>query len=107
MTIKEKIEVMQAAASGKLVQWRYSCTNDKWQDASAPLWNWHSCDYRVKPEPKINWFVVRNNGTQAHCVPYERKDYADQFADDCNKPGKGIGHESYRPYTVTSFEVKE
>lgn len=60
-TIKEMIEVMQAAAEGKTIEWKPedpNFDNVGWREGKMG-WNWIDCDYRVKPEPKYRpWKTV-------------------------------------------------
>ena len=49
-TTKEKIEIMQAYERGEQIQ-IYNYTFNEWQDAGeAPLWDWITFDYRIKPK---------------------------------------------------------
>lgn len=51
-TLKEKIEVMQAALAGKEIEIE-DYGQENWQLARCPLkWNWQVFDYRIKPENK-------------------------------------------------------
>ena len=51
-TLKEKIEVMQAALAGKEIEIE-DYGQENWQLARCPLkWNWQVFNYRVKPENK-------------------------------------------------------
>lgn len=54
MTTKEKIEVMQAYADGKKIQYRRKFCKDwlDWGGEVEPAWNWSDSQYRVKPEEK-------------------------------------------------------
>ena len=58
-TLKEKIEVMQAALDGKEVE--YDHGNGFWESCS-PTWDWASWDYRIKPEPMECWVNVYPEG---------------------------------------------
>lgn len=64
-TLKEKIEVMQAALYGKEVQFFNS--SGEWQDLEdeEPLWDWDQFDYRIKPTPLEFWVNVHANLTHA------------------------------------------
>jgi hypothetical protein len=55
--VKYKIEVMQAYAEGKEIQWICKLTDEEWEDCPNPGFNWARNDYRVKPaeKPSINW----------------------------------------------------
>jgi hypothetical protein len=59
-SLKEKIEVMQAALDGKEIE--ASEKNGKWAEASAPNWDWHIYDYRIKPEPREFFVNVYGDG---------------------------------------------
>lgn len=49
---KQKVKVMAAYAEGKAIQYRQkNSSSHKWLDVDAPIWDWSSLDYRVKPEP--------------------------------------------------------
>ncbi len=45
-------EVMAAYADGQAIQYRQkNASSHKWLDVDAPIWDWSSLDYRVKPVP--------------------------------------------------------
>ena len=51
MTLREKIEVMEAFERGEEIQvdkGRYAC----WALTKEPSWNWSENNYRIKPKPK-------------------------------------------------------
>lgn len=50
MTPDEMIAVIQAHQRGEEIQFRVDSVC-KWQDTDNPLWNFDTCEYRVKPEP--------------------------------------------------------
>lgn len=50
MTTKEKIEVMQAYENGEQIEGTPKYTNE-WCELDEPVWDWDSCDYRIKPKP--------------------------------------------------------
>lgn len=53
MTIQEKIEVMQAFADGKQIQFKPKTYEHDWIDSKNPDWDWLDKDYRIKPEPEV------------------------------------------------------
>lgn len=58
MTTKEKIEVMNAYAEGKKIQFRTPGDHDwlDWTCPDEPKWNWGGCDYRIKPNgEEMDW----------------------------------------------------
>ena len=53
MTLREKIECMQAFERGEYVEVRTDKTvAGQWGVAIDPLWDWNNNDYRIKPKPK-------------------------------------------------------
>ncbi len=53
MTLREKIEVMQAFERGEEIE--YNMLNSDfidWDIATQPTFNWQAYDYRIKPKPK-------------------------------------------------------
>ncbi len=55
MTTKEMIEVMQAYERGEQIEYRENPDRyhnlDEWEYADAPVWDWYSYEYRIKPQP--------------------------------------------------------
>lgn len=52
MTIRQKIEVMEAFERGEEIEACYEgCKH--WGVTHTPLWNWQDHDYRIKPKPKL------------------------------------------------------
>lgn len=76
MTTKEKIEVMQAYLDGKQIQSkmkkpRYSEEAGwaDWISHKQPVWDFWSCEYRIKPKPRIpieEWRVLYKDGSWSH-----------------------------------------
>lgn len=52
MTLREKIEVMEAFERGEKVEYRRDRLNDMWFTAEFPAWNWKEFEYRIKPKQK-------------------------------------------------------
>ena len=50
MTLREKIEVMEAFERGEEIELK-NCDND-WIVYDSPSWDWVNNDYRIKPKPK-------------------------------------------------------
>lgn len=59
-TLKEKIEVMQAALDGKDIE--YTPHKDYWEIDPSPSFNWDRFNYRIKPEPMEFWVNVYEGG---------------------------------------------
>ena len=51
MTLREKIEVMQAFERGEEIEVSY-VKQAKWTDISNPDWSWGAYNYRIKHKPK-------------------------------------------------------
>ena len=60
MTHDEMIAVIQAHKDGKTIQVRGK-GRPKWHDRTRPSWDFDSCDYRVKPEPRVAYFAEYTN----------------------------------------------
>ena len=64
MTLREKIEVMEAFERGEEIEHR-DRLNDMWFDSSFPDWSWKEFEYRIKPKPKqkvtIEKWLVKSN----------------------------------------------
>ena len=58
-TTAEMIAVMQAYEDGKVIEYwdNYPPT---WKMATKPSWDWHTTDYRVKPEPEYIPFTFED-----------------------------------------------
>lgn len=67
MTDQEIIEVVQAHAAGKTIQYRNKRCSKRWDDCANndPSWDFMLTDYRVKPEPCTIWVVTYNDGSMA------------------------------------------
>lgn len=80
--LKAAAAVMLAAADGKQIEWRHS---PKLRDSTwAPIgfvedaaWNFHSYEYRVKPEPKKLYGVFNKRGELV--TSWEDREDADRF----------------------------
>ena len=64
MTLREKIEVMQAFERGEEIEVSY-VEQDKWTKISNPDWSWGAYNYRIKPKSKQNitiekWLIKSN-----------------------------------------------
>ena len=51
MTLREKIQTMEAFERGEEVEHR-DRLNDMWFASNFPAWNWKEFEYRIKPKPK-------------------------------------------------------
>lgn len=72
-TLKEKIEVMQAALERKEIELN-SPTIDNWKqvnyDNQDIVWDWFKYDYRVKPEPMEFWVSIFDSGSTIISATY-------------------------------------
>jgi len=71
-SLKEKIEVMQAALDGKEIE-RNTGTNNGWQPEPDPDWSWDCWDYRIKPEPMEFWINVYVDGEEGVFTHYSEE----------------------------------
>lgn len=60
-TLKEKIEVMQAAEDGAKIESSW-VGEFREVDLKNLLWNWEEADYRIKPKPIEFWVNVYESG---------------------------------------------
>ena len=51
MTLREKIEVMEAFERGEVIEYIPEYTNE-WIETQTPEFDWRKCTYRIKPKPK-------------------------------------------------------
>ena len=86
-TLKEKIEVMQAALDGEEIE----CIvlgkpQDKWEEiryTTSLVWDWLHEDYRIKPKPLEFWVnVCHRSNFVSH---YSRQDAINATCPDCIK----------------------
>jgi len=52
---KRRAEVMLAFADGSPIEWRIADGGFEWHEGDTPIWNWSEFDYRVNPNPVVNW----------------------------------------------------
>lgn len=70
---KEAIKVMQAFVDGKAIEYRGKYEGTDWLPVAIPAWDFHECQYRIKPE--------------LHYRPYAN---ADEFFKACRAHGEWI-----------------
>ena len=51
MTLREKIETMQAFERGEEIEYT-QLMEERWRGTTLPAWDWALYDYRIKPKPK-------------------------------------------------------
>lgn len=99
MTTKEKIEVMQAYLDGKQIQTR-RLRRDKggwadWPNEGEPVWDFWSCEYRIKPEPRIpieGWAVLYTTGSRAMTCVFGTRSEAEGVLLACGGVGSRVVH---------------
>ena len=52
MTLREKIETMEAFERGEEIECATAGYDTSWHYVKTPSWNWKENDYRIKPKPK-------------------------------------------------------
>lgn len=57
-TTEEMIAVMQAYSEGKTIEAMLLC-QAHWNEVLHPTWDWCNTDYRIKPEPKTMYVLLR------------------------------------------------
>ena len=79
-TLKEKIEIMQAAEDGARIEYLLS-DMERWIEYSSPrdlAWDWSSSDYRIKEEPREIWHGVDPQTSYIHREGFESKQACEQ-----------------------------
>ena len=64
MTTDEKITVLTAFDNGEEIEVKHQNIKNQWQPTSTPIWDFSTCDYRVKPEADITWFHLWEDGRE-------------------------------------------
>lgn len=78
-SLKQKIEVMQAAEDGKDIEIKGTkLSGDYWHTNSEYCWDWANFDYRIKPEPIEFWVNVYSGHTGSR---YATKETAESNAE--------------------------
>ena len=74
MTLREKIETMQAFERGEEIEVSY-VKQAKWTDISNPDWSWTYYDYRIKPKSKhiitIEKWLIYDNLSKSYSIAEE------------------------------------
>lgn len=72
MTLREKIEVMEAFERGEYVEVRTDKTvAGQWGVTIDPLWDWNNNDYRIKPKKQvvvIEKWLLKMQGTEQYAI---------------------------------------
>jgi len=81
MNYDQMIAVLQAAKEGKAIQMRAKVNRlgGAWWDVADPFWDFHTCDYRVKPEPRVFYAAINSAGTL--CAISVNRDETKKIAD--------------------------
>jgi hypothetical protein len=85
---KAKIAVMQAYVEGEQIQAR--ALNGAWHDVDIAGWDWGTWDYRVKPEPREWWLVMKPSAP--HMFWYTTSKEASQATDHCTDRSVEVIH---------------
>ena len=71
MTLREKIEVMEAFERGEEIEYIPEYTNE-WIETQTPEFDWRKCTYRIKPKPKqtvvIEKWLLKMQGTNQYAI---------------------------------------
>lgn len=77
-SLKEKIEVMQAALDGKPIEAKYCAAKRhgifEFSPVNDPVWNWDECDYRIEPQPPAKKTVAMQADDYPSTFWVRRKD---------------------------------
>ena len=71
MTLKEKIEVMEAFERGEEIEYT-PLMEEIWRGTTIPAWDWALYEYRINPKPKqvvvIEKWLLQKEGTQQFAI---------------------------------------
>ena len=76
-TLKEKIEIMQAALDGAEIWFKTEGTNI-WYKISDPVFSWEFNDYKVKPKPVVLFGFIYSSGNPSRTT-FPTEDEAVRF----------------------------
>ena len=77
MTNEEMIEVIQAYADGKKIEYKALNFDYNWEVINEPPWNFSKYSYRVKAEPLEQWV----NTYDTYSIAYSTKQIATETCD--------------------------
>ena len=78
------IEVLRASKDGKKIEWSLADDGrDEWVPCPNPVWNFHSCDYRVSQEPRECWRIQFPDGSLSS-ASYETESEAGKPVSGCS-----------------------
>ena len=84
MTLREKIEVMEAFERGEEIEVSY-VKQAKWTDISNPDWSWGAYNYRIKPKKQtvtIEKWLYASGYNMAYYTVEATKEYFDRYTKD-------------------------
>lgn len=64
----ECVKIIEAWLDGRKIEFRM-LNDDVWSPVATPQWNFHKCEYRIKPDPvgpKELWAVITSNETDCN-----------------------------------------
>ena len=74
MTLREKIDCMEAFERGEEIEVSY-VKQDKWTNISNPDWSWGAYNYRIKPKQKqvvfIEKWLIYDNLSKSYSIAEE------------------------------------
>lgn len=114
-TLKEKIEVMQAALDGKPIEF-WSETKFQWMITNPPEFQWADIDYRVQPTPPSKKLVAMQPEDYPPVFWVRRKSYPEEhllcvgFHGTCLKFASnlyGYGDHAATTYAMGGIDVKD
>ena len=83
MTLREKIETMEAFERGEEIECSWTNCGTRWEIVKSPSWDWTSYLYRIKPKPKqivtIEKWLCKTGFANAMCIIEANKEYFDTY----------------------------
>lgn len=97
----EHPDILLALSQGKTIEYKENA-DAQWAPITNPAFR-HGVEYRVKPEPRVKYFVERNNGQIVYTSDEEEKAVSRRNdLNDPDQPDEG-GIDIYRPYRLVRF----
>ena len=75
MTLREKIETMQAFERGEEIEVKHRDSAMDWTSTTQPLWDWTKSNFRIKPKQKqvvvIEKWLIYDNLSKSYSIAEE------------------------------------
>ncbi|TXH57714.1 MAG: hypothetical protein E6Q97_03950 [Desulfurellales bacterium] len=95
-------EILLGLAEDKIIEYKETINGVQWIPVANPAFI-DGVEYRVKPEPRVKYYIERNNGFVVYTSDEEAKAVSRcNDLNDPDQPDEG-GLDMYRPYRLVKF----